>query len=219
MSSRNKLIIAAFGAHPDDLELSMFGTLIKYKEQGHMVHLIVATDGRRAGAIPGDETAAIRKREAFAAAAHLGVDPIQLEFQNGNVLYDEKTYAKVVRTIESLKPDIIFTHDLNDYHPEHRLLCRMVTDAAWSPVFLADTLAGLDFSPEFYVDISEQFEMKKKALLEHQSQNPANLARIAEIQNRFRALQCDFKGRMKFAEAYRIFKRIGSMKAYELLPE
>jgi N-acetylglucosamine malate deacetylase 1 len=219
MSTNKKLTIAAFGAHPDDLEISMFGTMMKYAEQGHTVHLIVATDGRRAGTIPGEENAAIRKREAEAAAALIGLAPRFLELVNGHTFYAEDTFTKIDKTLEVLQPDLIFTHDINDYHPEHRLLARLVTDAAWAPVFLADTMAGVDFVPQYYVDITAQFPTKQKAILTHESQNPANLARAAEIQNRFRGLQCNLKGKIAFAEAYRIFGRAGSMKAYELLPE
>ena len=211
------MTVVALGAHPDDLELSMLGTLIRYREQGHQVVPVVFTDGRRTGNPP-EEHAAVREAETRAALAMAGLEPTLLRFPNGQTLYDPSVLTAVEALLSELKPDVLFTHALDDYHPEHRLLGRVVTDAAWAPVFFSDTMGGIDFQPEYYVDISGQFELKRQALLCHASQSPDNLVRIAEVQNRFRGLQCSFKGKVAYAEGFRLFHRIGSMQAYQLLP-
>ncbi len=148
MKMRDMLKIIAFGAHPDDLELSVFGTLIKYREGGHYVHTVIATDGRRGGnklkeKVSWQDIAAIRQKEARAAAAYLGIEPVFLGFEDGRLIYDRESYEKVIEIIDKIKPDLIFTHDLFDYHPDHRTIGRLALDAAGTaPVFFMDTGRG-----------------------------------------------------------------------------
>ncbi|MCW5550356.1 MAG: PIG-L family deacetylase [Opitutaceae bacterium] len=211
-----KLAVAAFGAHPDDIESGMAGTLMKYKEAGHDIYWVIATDGRRGGKTPGKELAAIRRNESLAAAAHFGLKPVFLDFEDGRLVCDAESYNRVIEIYDRIKPDIVFTHDPNDYHPDHRAISRLVTDASWVPVFYADTLNGINFAPEFYVNISDHFERKAKALREHKSQEPEKIFARMELQNRFRALQC--MGEVEYAEAFRLFPRADFANAYQLLP-
>ena len=37
--------ILAFCAHPDDIELNVGGTLLKYKKQGHKIYIALTTSG------------------------------------------------------------------------------------------------------------------------------------------------------------------------------
>jgi len=208
-----KLTVAAFGAHPDDIEWSMMGTLIKYKEQGHNVHMVVATDGGRGG------DAAVRKQEAIAAAAHIGIEPVLLNFEDGRLVYTREIYEKFIEAYDKIKPDVVFTHDPdNDYHPDHRKVGRLVTDTSWVPVFYADTMAGLGFVPQFYVDITDQMQFKKKIISEHKSQMHTRYLEVMEVQNRFRGLQCNWS-EDRYAEAFRLFPRIEYVQGYRLLPE
>lgn len=222
MSDR-KLNVTAFGAHPDDIEGRMAGTLIKYREQGHRVHMVIATDGRRGGAKPGEALAARRKKEAVAAAAYIGIEPVFLGFEDGRVVYDRPSYEKVLEAFELTRPDIVITHDPNDYHADHRTLSRMVTDASWVPVFFSDTCMGVGFSPEFYVDITSEFDLKIKMLREHVSQHgekPLESKYVEEITilARLRGMQC-LKEQIRYAEAFRLYPRCGWVDAYELLPK
>ena len=45
--------VLGFGAHPDDIEIFMFGLLSIYKKEGHQVYTMIATDGAKGGAIKG----------------------------------------------------------------------------------------------------------------------------------------------------------------------
>src|SRR5947208_2486438 len=58
--------VLAIGAHPDDIEYGCGGTLTKYAQRGHAVHLFVASDGARGG------EAAVRRREQDESAVILG---------------------------------------------------------------------------------------------------------------------------------------------------
>ena len=214
-----KLTIMVIGAHPDDIELSMGGTLIKYREQGHNLYMVIATDGRRGGIPAGNELVERRRKEAQAAAAHIGVEPVFLDFEDGRLIYDRTSYEKVIGVYNQVKPDIVFTHDPNDYHEDHRTISKLVTDTSWVPVFFSDTCVGFD--PQYYVDITNQFELKKKMVMEHVSQiygSPEfSIITSIEIQNSFRGMQC-WNKEIKYAEAFRLCPLLGWVNAYELLP-
>ena len=75
-----KLKVAAFYPHPDDMEAQVAGTLLKYVEQGHEVHVVIAMDGRRGRGILPDqiswpEIVELRKKEAIAGSKYLNVTP------------------------------------------------------------------------------------------------------------------------------------------------
>ena len=139
-----KLKIAAFMPHPDDTEILVGGTLLKYKAQGHDVHVVIAMDGRRGrGHLPDSvswqEIVAIRHEEARRACAILGVEPIFLDIEDHRLLDDRDCYEKVIAAMECLNPDVVFTCAPNDYHNDHRCLSRLVLNSAWAPVFFAET--------------------------------------------------------------------------------
>ena len=64
--------IMAIGAHPDDLEIFMYGLLAAAKSRGDGLHLVVATDGAAGGSEPGLALAKQRAEEARAGLAKLG---------------------------------------------------------------------------------------------------------------------------------------------------
>jgi LmbE family N-acetylglucosaminyl deacetylase len=76
----------------------------------------------------------------------------------------------------------------------------------------------VNFIPDFYVDITQQFETKVKMLGEHVSQLKPGWEEITHTVNRLRGMQC-MKEEIKYAEGYKVFKRLSWVKAYELLPE
>ena len=125
--------------------------------------------------------------------------------------------AKIRKNMESLNPDVVFTCAPNDYHNDHRCLSRLVLNSAWAPVFFAETSCGVDFNPDFYVDITEFIETKIEMARQHQSQFTEDPKETIEIVNRFRALQCRRK-EIRYAECFKLYKRFEWVKAYELLP-
>lgn len=218
-----KLKVVAFTAHPDDMEVLMGGTLLKYKQQGHGVSVVIATDGRRGrgkldDSVTWQEIVKLRRLEATKAAQALGITPIFLDIEDHRLLDDRECYEKVIGAMESLNPDVIFTCSPNDYHNDHRAISRLVLNSAWAPVFFAETAGGVDFIPDFYVDITDFLETKIAMLREHDSQFKHDPREMVEIVNRFRGMQC-MKPEIKYAEAFKLYKRVDWVKAYELLPE
>ena len=62
------------------------------------------------------------------------------------------------------------------------MLSKMVSIAVshYIPVMYCDTLMGLNFNPDYYVDITKYFKLKVKAILEHKSQKPTKICGISK---------------------------------------
>ena len=76
---------------------------------------------------------------------------------------------------------------------------------------------GVNFKPEFFVDITRFIEYKKKSILCHTSQNPSKFLEAAIMLNRFRAAQCNLPAN-NFVETYRTSRRFPFTDVSGLLP-
>jgi LmbE family N-acetylglucosaminyl deacetylase len=219
------LQVLAVGAHPDDLEILCGGTLAKYASLGHRVTLAVATNGEVGSAtLPKEEIAEIRKHEAQAAASIIGADFIWMNHPDEFLFSDRETRLNFLNMVRRVRPDVILTHAPVDYHPDHRATGQMIWDirvmttvpnivtpeppcAKIPDIYYFETLAGIDFTPQFYVDISDAFELKRQMLACHKSQaawleNQYKLSYLEFIEYiaRFRGLQCG----VKYAESFQV---------------
>ena len=77
---------------------------------------------------------------------------------------------------------------------------------------------GVNFTPNYYIDISKHFELKKNAILKHKSQNSEKFYKAIEINNRFRAAQCNAPDG-SYAEVYRFEPTFPFLDIRSLLPE
>ncbi len=204
------LHIVAVGAHPDDIELSMAGLLISAVRAGHRATWVVVTDGAAGGGGHDPDLATRRGAEAAAGAARGGADLIALGFPDGRLAWTDAAASAVGGKLAALAPDLIVTHPLSDYHPDHRAVARMVGDTAplGVPILRADTLLGLHFIPELLFDITPVFEAKISALAAHESQATQALPEAIGVWNRFRGLQSAGR-RFRYAEAYAFDHRLG----------
>ena len=196
--------ILALGAHPDDIEIFMFGTLAAYAAQGAELTFAVATDGAKGGKSDPAVLARVRREEATAAAALLGAAPRFLDFPDGELVADAALIGVLKTLIRETGPELVITHAPNDYHADHRALSDGVRIAASFavPVLHADTMGGTGFAPTHYVDISAYRDIKSHGIRMHRSQRPEQYVDRARIQNEFRAGQCNaVPGSM--AEAFR----------------
>jgi LmbE family N-acetylglucosaminyl deacetylase len=185
--------VLALGAHPDDIEIFMFGTMAAYAAQGAELTFAIATDGARGGQGDPAALARARREEASAAASLLGITVRFLDFPDGALVADAALIAALKALIAEVKPDLAITHPPNDYHGDHRALSDGVRIAASFavPVLHADTLGGTGFSPTHYVDMSAHWDIKARAIRAHSSQGPEHYVAVARTQNEFRAGQCN----------------------------
>ena len=194
--------ILALGAHPDDIEIFMFGLIAIFKKRGDEIFTIVATDGALGGAQKGELLKNTRKLETISGLKGLS-SPIFLDIPDGE-LGDDPKHKKIIKeNILNIMPDLIITHSQDDYHADHRSLS-LLTKAAVShyiPMLYCDTLMGVNFKPNYYVDITDFFLMKKEAILNHHSQDPQRFVNLSTLMNSYRAAQCN-SPQSHFAEAY-----------------
>jgi len=181
--------VLAVAAHPDDLEQLCGGTLARLVEGGHEVTMCHVSRGDRGSFDHSmEEIAAIRRREAIAAAEVIGAAHECLELSDGEVnSADPRQKALAVDLIRRTRPDLVITHHTSDYMSDHVETGRLIEDASFvatlplyrtqNPVhavvpalYYMDTLAGLRFSPTEYVDITDTIDTKLAALAEHASQ-------------------------------------------------
>ena len=217
--------ILAVGAHPDDLEISCAGTLAKYADRGDQVTMAVATNGEVGSAsLSKEEIAAIRRQEAQESANVIGADLIWMNHPDEFLFSNEDTRLDFLNVVRLSRPDVILTHPPSDYHPDHRATSQILWDIrvmttvpnikTEAPpcekipeIYYYDTLAGIDFTPQYYVNISKEFGLKKKMLSCHESQSSwlENQYKIGyldfiEYSARYRGLQCG----VQYAECFQI---------------
>ena len=210
--------ILAIGAHPDDIEIFVYGTLAACAARGDEVRVAVATDGGAGGNGPVAELVQQRAAETTRGLAKLG-RPHLFGFPDGQLASQSDAGRAIADLVSDFRPDAVITHAPEDYHPDHRALSRLVEDAAGfiCPLFFADTLMGVGFTPEFYVDITPHHADKQTAIMAHDSQHPQRFAAGAALQNRFRAGQCNAP-EGPYAEAFRVFRRFPFADAGAILP-
>jgi len=210
--------VLGLGAHPDDIEIFMYGLLSIYKKEGHQVYTMIATDGAKGGAVKGRKLARERVNEAIKGLEKLSY-PIFLNLPDGD-LGNELEHRKIIKeNILKIMPDLIITHSENDYHSDHKSLS-LITKAAVShyiPILNCDTLMGINFIPNYYVDITDHYFSKKQAILEHKTQDPQRFVNLFELMNSYRSAQCNApKGH--YAEAYEFTPSFPFSDIREILP-
>jgi LmbE family N-acetylglucosaminyl deacetylase len=211
--------ILALGAHPDDLEIYMWGALAAWQARGDILTLATATDGSRGG--KGDPAALKQTRatEAMAAALLLKAMPNFLGFEDGTLVANVALIGKLKALMAATEPDLIVTHAPNDYHGDHRALSDAVRIAAnfQAPVLWADTMQGVGFVPTHYVDITPHIDQKANAIRAHASQDPDRFVNMSRQLNSFRAAQANAK-LGSYAEAYRFEPVFPFVDIREMLP-
>ena len=217
--------VLAIGAHPDDIEIACSGTLAKCVKRGDTVIVCHASSGDLGHVvIPPEELKVMRAKEAKRAGAMAGIEVIWGGFNDLDI-YDNNKEArdKMVDVIKYANPDFIITHAPDDYMPDHTAVSRLVFDASFTatlpnyktnqpnhaklvPIFYMDTLAGVNFNPTEFVDITEEIDLKINMLECHESQlvwmrehDGIDFADMVRTCSRYRGYQCG----AEYAEGFR----------------
>ena len=239
--------VLAFGAHPDDIEFRCGGTLAKYAKRGDEIFMAVATNGNIGSyRMSKDEIAAVRHKEAQAAADMLGAKLLWLN-ENDEFLFDtEKTRLKFIDVVRIARPDVIFAPPYNqDYNPDHdatgylafiarinatiKLIKTDYEPSPKVPPMFYCTPFGIGYTgyqPDYFVDITDTFETKRQMFACHDSQQGdwcrdafgVEYAKMLEYENRAFAAQCGTPG-VEFVEAFMLCKTWPIIAgAYKFLP-
>ncbi|MCL1928533.1 MAG: PIG-L family deacetylase [Treponema sp.] len=233
----NVLVITG---HPATMEILCAGTMIKFANRGDAVTLCHISNGNKGGEeIPPEKLGPIRVEESKEAANLIGarcicldIDDLELD-GNSRAVQDE-----VVDVVRRIRPDVIITHAPNDYSPDLIAVNKLAVQASLKasiyhyktkekpiektvPIYYMDTFAGIDFSPEEYVDITKTMETKIKMLWKHESvlkwlleKKGVDFEDFVRTVAHFRGLQCG----VRYAEGFIRHKAWMYTTSEKLLP-
>ncbi|HEY9166371.1 MAG TPA: bacillithiol biosynthesis deacetylase BshB1 [Candidatus Kryptonia bacterium] len=176
------LYALAFGAHPDDVEMSCGGTLALLYRNGRQFGIVDFTKGEMGTR----GNAEIRSREAKDAAKILGAEVrVNLGVSDSNIELSRRNLLKVVEVMRKYRPEIVFAPYREERHPDHVHVHELVNDAmfysglrklktgnlaAYRPRRAFYYLQHRQFTPTVYVDITHDFDTKVAAIKAHKSQ-------------------------------------------------
>lgn len=163
-----KKSIVAFGAHPDDIEIGMGGTIAKLAGMGYDINLVVATLPNFTEIDKKDQ----RKQEAIRSAKVMGCKAPQfLDLSPDQIIFGRQFVTLVDELIHKYEPEAIFTQWIGDSHQDHQILTRAVIAASRdvNNLYMYETTipGGVtegSFRPQLFVDVSETLEIKTGAL-------------------------------------------------------
>ena len=188
MNGAHDFDLVAFGAHPDDVELSAGGTVALEVSRGRKVALVDLTRGQ----LGTRGTVATREAEAAAAAAILGIAHREnLGMEDGWFEVDRAHLLKVVESVRRLRPRVVLANALDDRHPDHGRGAELVARACflagllriettdresgeaqppWRPSAVYHYIQDRNRTPDFVVDITGHEEVKMRAVMAYTTQ-------------------------------------------------
>ena len=181
-----QLDILAFGAHPDDVELSCGGTIAKEVSLGKKVGIVDLTRGE----LGTRGTAEIRDKEAKQAASILGVSMREnLGFRDGFFKNDEANQLEIIKILRKYRPKLVLCNAQTDRHIDHGRAALLIHEASflsglrkidtvvdgtpqkpWRPSQVYHYMQWNSDPCDFVVDISEFVDKKMAAILAYGSQ-------------------------------------------------
>jgi bacillithiol biosynthesis deacetylase BshB1 len=181
-----KLHILAIAVHPDDIELSAAGTLIKHAKMGQSIGIVDLTQGELGTRGSGE----LRLKEAVDAAKAMGMTVREnAGMEDGFFQNDKAHQLKLITYIRKYQPDIVIANALADRHPDHGRAGKLIADAcflsglrkvetsfeakkqeAWRPKRVFHMIQDRFAEPNFIVDISDCMEQKLDAIKCYKSQ-------------------------------------------------
>lgn len=198
--------VLVFGAHPDDLEIGMGGTIAKHVAVGDEVIMVVGT-------VPSQ--AERRKEEARVGAKILGGDLRFLEIESDEFEYNRRLVGQIDALLKEIDPELIYTHWDQDSHQDHNNLSRGVMSATrknrCSVLMYEQTIPGGivpgGFKAQSFVDVSAYIDQKIESIRAHESQHELN-GDLWLQGVRGRASYRGFQINVAYAEAFEVIKEI-----------
>ncbi|MEE9439041.1 MAG: bacillithiol biosynthesis deacetylase BshB1 [Saprospiraceae bacterium] len=238
-----KLDILAIGVHPDDVELSCAGTLLRHIDNGYKVGILDLTQGemgtRGSAKIRLEEAENSRKLMGAIIRENLGIADGFFEHNKENIL-------KISKVIRTYRPDVILANAVADRHPDHGRAAKLVSDTCfysglkkvvqvnddgddllpWRPKVLYHYVQDRDIKSDFVVDISDYIDKKIECIMSFKSQffDPNSKEPKTPISGedflQFIRSKNQTYGReinVDFAEAFTIDRKIGVKNLFDLI--
>jgi bacillithiol biosynthesis deacetylase BshB1 len=223
MADTVKLDILAIAAHPDDIEITCGGLLIKMAKSGRKTGALDLTRGEM-GTLgdTGD-----REAEAAAAADVLGLSYREnFSLPDSALEFNQENKLKIAAVIRATQPELVILPHWQQRHPDHRVCSQLGYDACFLAGLKKLDVDGEPYRPRkiiyvsyfrntdysFLVDISDEFEQKCEAVAAYRSQfaNPVTAKHIFQPGidifdlMRTRAAALGQLVNVKYAEAYTV---------------
>lgn len=183
---RKQVTIMAIGGHVGDMELTAGGVLAKHSIMGDKIITVALTAGEKGNPphMTPEEYRVQKVEEANQFASMLNGEAIVLPYKDGELPDTDKVRYEVCDLIRKHKPNILITHWKNSMHKDHALTHRIVVDAqfyagvagfqredsphyAAGPYFAENWEDPTEFKPYIFIDITEGYELWKKAVSTH----------------------------------------------------
>ena len=209
-----KEVIFVFGAHTDYFVIGAGGTIANYIENGKKVVSIIFSMGELSHFwVKENVIKGVREKETLVAGELMGCETYFLNLGDQKIDKDyKKTGAekKLLDLLEKEKPTKIFTHSIEDPHPDHKKVYNITLDlyekVNLNPkpeVYVYSVWNSVSFKtkwPALYVDIGKTFGKKLSALKTFRSQK-IHVA-YPFILLLFRAIKNGFKVKGWFGEKF-----------------
>ncbi|NTU67374.1 MAG: bacillithiol biosynthesis deacetylase BshB1 [Chlorobiaceae bacterium] len=186
LEASDKVYALAFGAHPDDVELSCGATLLKIIDEGHRVAACDLTAGEM-GTLGTPET---RRSEALKAMEVMGyIARESLDLGDSELFYKKENLYEIIRIVRKYRPDTVFCNPPEERHPDHMKASRLVLDACFyaglrrietsfdgsmqpphRPVHILHYIQFRQVEPDIIVDVSSTFGRSREGITAFGSQ-------------------------------------------------
>jgi bacillithiol biosynthesis deacetylase BshB1 len=229
-----KLDILAVGIHPDDVELSCSGTILKHIAAGYSVGILDLTEGE----LGTRGTPELRRKEAANSAAILGVDTREImKLKDGFFTGDHLEILEIVKRIRKYQPEIVLCNAVCDRHPDHGRASKLVSEACfyaglrkietlhegvqqspWRPKAVYHYIQDRQLEPDFVVDVTPFIDKKIASIQAFSSQfydpnskepmTPISSQHFLElVKAKMRVFARDIQ--VEFAEGFTVERTIG----------
>ncbi|MEJ6582471.1 MAG: bacillithiol biosynthesis deacetylase BshB1 [Crocinitomicaceae bacterium] len=183
----NKLLdILAFAAHPDDVELSCAGTLMKHIDAGMSVGIVDLTQGE----LGSRGTKDTRYSEAAEASRIMDVsERVNLKMKDGFFEINEKNKRLIIEQIRRFRPKIVLVNAVSDRHPDHGRGSQLVSEACflaglrkvetsfngqnqeeYRPEVVYHYIQDYHIQPDFVLDVTDYADRKIEAIKAYKTQ-------------------------------------------------
>lgn len=237
-----KLDILAFAAHPDDVELSASGTLMRYVAEGKKVGIVDLTEGE----LGTRGTVETRYEEAANASKIMGLSVREnLRMSDGFFENNAENKRLIIEQIRKYQPEIVLANSISDRHPDHGRAGKLVEDACFlaglrkieteldgveqlphRPRLVAHYIQDYYLEPSFVIDVTDYVERKIEVIKAFKTQfyDPNSPEPNTPISGeeffdfiKGRMLNMGRPSGMKYAEGFTISRVFGVKDLFEVV--
>jgi bacillithiol biosynthesis deacetylase BshB1 len=237
-----KLDILAIAAHPDDVELSASGTLMRYVAEGKKVGIIDLTEGE----LGTRGTVETRYEEAAEASKIMGLSAREnLRMPDGFFEDNAENKRLIIEQIRKYQPEIVLANSVTDRHPDHGRAGKLIEDACFlaglrkietdldgikqlphRPRLVAHYIRDFYLEPSFVIDVTPFVERKIEVIKAFKTQfyDPNSPEPNTPISGeeffdfiKGRMLNMGRPAGMKYAEGFTVSRVFGVKDLFELI--